>query len=169
MASSAKPNGIATAEDWQAATETSRRARAERLTLPSGATILAVRPEPLEWVMSGRLPQRLLAVALEPKGAQGGEKGQPAHEMTGEEILELAQFAHLLIEASVLEPPIGDGPDEIPMGEIPPDDCAFIFEWACRALSEDDGRRGQARSREPGKRAAEEEVSSGKLERFRPR
>ncbi len=157
-----KQNHIASAADWRAAAEANLRARAERLTLPSGATILAARPEPLEWVMSGRLPQRLLAAALEPNG----EKGRTAHEMTGEEIVELAEFARRLIRASVIEPAIGDGPNEIPMGEIPPDDCAFIFEWACRALSENDAGLGRTNRETP---VAQPEVSSGKLERFRSR
>ena len=55
---------IASAEGWRSASRMSRRARAEELTLPSGATILAGRPEPLEWILAGRVPQRLLAAAL---------------------------------------------------------------------------------------------------------
>ena len=58
-----KGNHIATAMDWRAATEAEREARAAPLALPSGATILAARPDPIEWVISGRLPQGLLAVA----------------------------------------------------------------------------------------------------------
>ncbi len=152
-----KGNGIASAADWRAAAEADRRARAERLTLPSGATILAARPEPMEWVMAGRLPQRLLTAAVEESS------GSTAREMTSEEILELARFAARLVEASVIEPAIGDGPGEIPIAELPADDCAFIFEWACRALGEPEGSTTRSR------RGAKAEVSSEKLERFRSR
>src|SRR5574337_853496 len=76
-----KSNGIATTDTWRHAAKADREARAEHLTLPSGATILAARPEPLEWVMSGRIPQGLLAVALEDPDsplAGGGQRGSPA-------------------------------------------------------------------------------------------
>jgi hypothetical protein len=127
--SESKSNGIATAETWRAASQAARLEHAERLQLPSGATILAARPEPLEWILAGRLPQRLLGAALEdaPQGATA------ARETTREEILELARFAEQLVEAAILEPRIGDGPGEITLEEIPVQDRAFIFEWACRA------------------------------------
>ena len=155
-------NGIANAADWRAASRRARASRAEALTLPSGATILAARPDPLEWILAGRVPQRLLAAALgeshgHPRETRPGhprESGDPTLdsrlrgndglggndgseagvEMTREEVLELARFAAQLVEASVVEPAIGDGPEEIRLDEIPTEDRAFIFEWACRAL-----------------------------------
>ncbi|HET9179019.1 MAG TPA: hypothetical protein VFQ24_11740 [Terriglobia bacterium] len=158
-----KGNGIAATETWRRAAKEDRESRAEQLTLPSGATILAARPEPLEWVMSGRIPQGLLAVALDdaesPQG--GGDR-----ELTREEILDLAAFAARLVEASVVDPPIGDGPDEIALDDIPIRDRAFIFEWACRAL--DGNANGPAD--EAGNsvaHSAKEGPSSASLERFR--
>jgi hypothetical protein len=74
--------------------------------------------------------------------------------MTREDVLELARFAAQLVKASVVRPAIGDGPDEIPLDDIPIEDRAFIFEWACRAL-----RSSNAQS-------TEEDLSSEKLERF---
>lgn len=128
-----KSNNVASAACWRAAAQAARIERAERLCLPSGATILAARPEPLEWILAGRLPQRLLGAAL-------GDSRTPAlgaeREISREEILELARFAIQLVEATVIEPRIGEGPGEIALDEIPVEDRAFIFEWACRALSE---------------------------------
>jgi hypothetical protein len=141
-------NGIANAADWRAASRRARASRAEELALPSGATILAARPDPLEWILAGRVPQRLLAAALgeshgHPRESgdrtldshlRGNDGGEAGVEMTREEVLELARFAAQLVEASVVEPAIGDGPEEIRLDEIPTEDRAFIFEWACRAL-----------------------------------
>lgn len=125
-------NHVATAADWRTAARKARASRAEPLTLPSGATILAARPEPLEWIMSGRIPQRLLAAALE---SGGNAPAADAAELTRDDVLELARFAAQLVKASVVEPAIGDGAGEIPFDDIPVEDRAFIFQWACRALS----------------------------------
>jgi len=161
-------NGIASTDDWRAASRAARKSRAERLTLPSGATILAARPEPLEWIMSGRVPQRLLAAALSNGGAPQRET-----EISREEILDLARFATQLVRASVVEPAIGDGPGEISLDEIPIKDRAFIFEWACRALGQAEANpsaTGPGRDGADGSAGAAEEVSSpftDGLERFR--
>lgn len=128
-----KPNGITSAETWRAASQASRAERAERLQLPSGAFILAARPEPIEWILAGRLPHKLLSAAME--NASEGSDG--AHTMTREEILELAQFAEQMVKAAVVEPCIGNGPGEIAVEDIPIQDRAFIFEWACRAWNSD--------------------------------
>jgi hypothetical protein len=159
-----KGNGIATTETWRHAARADREARAEHLTLPSGATILAARPEPLEWVMSGRIPQGLLAVALEDPESRlaGGDR-----ELTREEILDLASFAARLVEASVVDPPIGDGPDEISLDEIPIRDRAFIFEWACRALNGNDAGESAEGAASAGFHSTKEELSSASLEGFR--
>ncbi len=153
-------NGIANSEAWRAASRAARKSRAEHLRLPSGATILAARPEPLEWIMSGRVPQRLLAAAL-----SNGSAPQRKTEISREEILDLARFATQLVRASVVEPAIGDGPGEIGLEEIPVKDRAFIFEWACRALGQ-----AEVNPSTEGSVGAAEEVSSPSadgLERFR--
>jgi hypothetical protein len=126
-----KETQIATVGDWKAAAQAAREARAEPLRLPSGATIMAVKPEPLEWIMSGRIPQRLLAAALE---SHGSLPATASPEISREEILDLARFAAQLVQASVIRPAIGEGPDEIRLDDIPIEDRAFIFQWACRAL-----------------------------------
>ena len=159
-----KGNGIATTETWRHAAKADREARAEHLTLPSGATILAARPEPLEWVMSGRIPQGLLAVALEDPESMlaAGDR-----ELTREEILDLAAFAARLVVASVVDPPIGDGPDEIPLDDIPIRDRAFIFEWACRALSGNDTGGSAEEGTNAMAHSTKEDLSSASLEGFR--
>jgi len=159
-----KGNGIATTDIWRQAARAERESRAEQLTLPSGATILAARPEPLDWVMSGRIPQGLLAIALEdrelPPG--GGDR-----ELTRDEIVDLAAFAARLVEASVVDPPIGEGPDEIALDDIPVRDRAFIFEWACRALNGEDLRDSADGASNSVAHSTKEEPSSASLERFR--
>lgn len=130
---STKPKGIATAEAWREASHQSRLENAERLRLPSGATILAARPEPMEWILAGRLPQQLLSAAL----LDSSRGPVPAREMTRDEILELARFAGQMVRAAIIEPRLGNGPGEIALDEIPVGDRAFIFEWACRAWSAD--------------------------------
>ncbi len=126
-----RSNGISSPAAWRSARAAQEMARAEHLRLPSGATILAVRPEPLEWILSGRIPQRLLGAAIE--ASSSGTAGSN-HEMTREEILELAAFARQLVKASVIKPAIGDAPGEMALDDIPVEDRAYIFEWACRAL-----------------------------------
>jgi len=150
MEDSVPTNGIANSDAWRAASRAVRKSRAQRLRLPSGTTILAARPEPLEWIMSGRVPQKLLAAAL-----SSGDAPPRETEISREEILDLARFATQLVRASVVEPAIGDGPGEIGLEEIPVKDRAFIFEWACRALG-----RGESRPPAEESAVAAEEVSS---------
>jgi len=151
-------NHIASVTDWRAASRVAREARAEELTLPSGAVILAARPEALDWILSGRVPQRLLAAALQVDGS--APAADP--EISGADVLELARFACELVKASVVRPAIGDGPEEIRFEEIPVEDRAFIFQWACRAL---DGSSGDGVS---GKEGLSSPSVDG-LERFRAR
>ncbi|MBI4166077.1 MAG: hypothetical protein HY508_10140 [Acidobacteria bacterium] len=126
-------NRISTPGDWRKASRAARAASAETLTLPSGATILATRPAPLEWILAGRVPQRLLAAAL---ATEGSAAAAPPHELSREDVLELARFAADLVRASVVEPAIGEAPDEIRFDDIPIEDRTCIFEWACRTLRE---------------------------------
>jgi hypothetical protein len=167
-----RENHIATPTDWRAASQADRLARAERLCLPSGAVILAVKPEPLEWIISGRLPQRLLGVVLGPEPATAAAP----ETISREDILELARFATQLVKASIVDPPVGEGPDEIRLEDIPTKDRAFIFQWACRALGQagagvPDSSSGAAHHPRAvtarHHNLAEEELSSASLERFR--
>ena len=150
MSDSNQVRPIDTASDWRRASRAQRAASAEALALPSGATILAARPSPLEWILAGRVPQRLLSVALAAEGSAAGAPG----ELSREDVLEFARFAADLVHASVVEPIIGDGADEIRFDDIPIEDRTFIFEWACRAL------------REPGAKEDPSSSPSGGLERF---
>jgi hypothetical protein len=155
-----RTNGIARAEEWRAAAQAAREARAEPLMLPSGATILAVKPEPLEWIMSGRIPQRLLAAALQGDGALSS---QARAEIGREEILDLAAQ---LVKASIVRPAIGEGPEEISLDDVPIQDRAFIFAWACRALGQPAAGTGAS---DVARSSTQEDVSSPSvdgLERF---
>ena len=141
---------LTTAAGWRTAARVQRAASAEALALPSGATILAARPSSLEWILAGRVPQRLLSAALAAEGSAAGAPG----ELSREDVLEFARFATDLVRASVVEPAIGDGADEIRFDDIPIEDRTFIFEWACRAL------------REPGEKEDPSSSPAGELERF---
>jgi len=177
MTRNRKQNGVTSPAAWHSALVADRIMRAEHLRLPSGASILAVKPEPLEWVLSGRIPQNLLGAAME---AGTTEPGGADHLMTREEIMDLAQFARQLVKASIVEPPVGDGPGEISLDDIPVKDRAFIFEWACRALrSEPNGESrkskieaansqvGDRQSAIANRQSSMEGPSSEKLGRFR--
>ena len=103
--------------------------------------------------MSPRTPSAKGAVA----------SGLPA--LNAQRIIDLAGFATRLVVASVVDPPIGDGPDELPLEDIPLRDRAFIFEWACRGLS--GAADAGAGPGGPAKTSPKEDLSSGKLEGFR--
>ena len=145
-----RETNLSTPAEWRAASRAQRAASAEALKLPSGATIRAARPAPLEWILAGRVPQRLLSAALAADDPASGAQG----ELSREDVLEFARFAADLVRASVVEPAIGDGADEIRFDDIPIEDRTFIFEWACRAL------------REPGAKEDPSSSPSGGLERF---
>jgi len=131
MSRVSRKNGITSPEVWHSAWLADRMTRAERLTLPRAMTLLAVRPEPLDWIFSGKIPQRLLASVL---GEGGARSAGTDRKMTREEIVELAEFARRVVMCSVVEPAIGDGLGEIPLDNIPVLDRTYIFEWACGGL-----------------------------------
>ena len=149
---------IASATAWREAARAGREARAERLALPSGTVIRAAKPQPLEWVLAGRIPQRLLAATL----ASGPEHAgaEPGQEISREEVIELARFAVELVKASVVEPALGEGDGEIAIEDVPIEDRAFIFEWACRALGAGDGERNRDANEEGA-------IPANGIERFR--
>lgn len=161
--------GVTSPAVWHSALMADRLERAEHLKLPSGVTILAVKPEPLEWILSGRIPQHLLGAALDDGAPNPGANKV----MSREEILDLAIFARRLVLASVVKPPIGDGPGEVALDDIPVNDRAFIFEWACRALKGGpnlESRKSKlekAQSSIGHRQSAREDLSSDSLERFR--
>jgi hypothetical protein len=72
-----------------------------------------------------------------------------------------------LVAASVVDPPIGDGSDEIALDEIPIRDRAFIFEWACRALSGNDAGASAEEAANAMAQSTKEDLSSASLEGFR--
>jgi len=118
---------IASADQWRAAQKEVQAARGELLTLPSGLTVRAARPDPLEWIFGGRIPQRLVSAVM------GGPSGEAS--LSVEELVELSKFAVGLLTATILEPRIGDGPGEIKLDEIPMPDRVFLFKWACRLVT----------------------------------
>jgi hypothetical protein len=138
---------MARANQWREKARAAALAAAEELRLPSGAVILARRPDPVQLAAWGRLPM-LLANA-----AHGQE---PAARVSTEEMAEIAGLYRDLLSYCCVEPRISTDPkgdDEIHPREIPEGDWTFIIHWAlrvpeARALESfrggrsDDGDRG---------------------------
>jgi hypothetical protein len=113
---------IATAGEWRAKGAV---AAAVELTLPSGVTIRARRPNPLEFARWEKLPLMLVTAA---------EKG--AGSMAAAEIVETARFLRELLVFCCVEPRVALGSEagegEILAGEICEADWTYITQWGMR-------------------------------------
>jgi hypothetical protein len=114
------------ASEWAARGAELRAAEAEELELPSGAKILARRPDPMQLAVWGRIPLQMAAAAV----------GSPEDlGLTETEAVELAQFYRDLLLYCCVEPRISQEPtgeEEIHPSAIPRDDWQFIVHWAMR-------------------------------------
>jgi hypothetical protein len=110
-----------TAKEWR---ERARAlAEAVPLTLPSGLTIRARRPGPLQYAAWDRLPLML---------AEASEQGPES--VTVERAQEIAKDLRELLVYCCLEPRVSEtpGPEEIHPREMPEQDWMFIVSWAMR-------------------------------------
>ena len=117
------------AQKWREAAARSAAAAAVPLVLPSGASVLARRPDIHLWLLHGRLPSAI-AGAL----AAAREAKSPAA-LSDEQIAELGRFYFDVIAAAVVEPRIvarEPQAGEIGYAELPPEDVQFLFLWATR-------------------------------------
>jgi hypothetical protein len=133
--------------EWR---ETQRRKAAEEaveLTLPSGLTVLARRPDPAAVLTWGRLPLGLAAELM--------EKGEQTP-MARPQILENIEVVRQLLLYCLVRPRISldpRGDDEIHPREIPMEDVAFVTRWAMRGEEADQVRpfRAQRADDRPGR------------------
>jgi hypothetical protein len=117
------------AVEWRAKARVAARAEAVELELPSGAKILARRPDPVQMAAWGKLPMLLAGAAA------GGGK---AARVTNEEVAEIATLYRDVLVYCCVEPRINPQAEacatdeEIHPREIPEADWRFIIHWALR-------------------------------------
>jgi len=138
------------ASEWKKCGAAKAAAEAEDLTLPSGMTIKARRPGPLQLALWGRLPFSLVA-------AVSGETAPAAS--AGEQAAGIAAFLRNLLLYCCVSPRISldpKGEAEIHPSEINDEDLAFIVKWATSMEESSDlesfrGKRADDRDRGNGK------------------
>jgi hypothetical protein len=132
------------AEEWRARAKEAAQIEAVELRLPSGAKILARRPDAMQFAAWGRLPMSLA----------GAVSGEGAARVTNEQVAEMAGFLRDLLIYCCADPCVSldpSGPDEIHPREIPQEDWTYIVNWAlrvkeARALEGIRGGRSDARA-----------------------
>ena len=112
-------------KEWRAKQRVEAVAAAVELTLPSGLTILARRPDPMQMLSWGRLPLGLAAAAA-PEGGGG---------IGNDELLAGIEFSRQLLQYCFVKPQISldpKGDSEIHPREIPLEDSMWVMRWARR-------------------------------------
>jgi hypothetical protein len=99
------------------------------VSLPSGVTVKARRPQLSLWISQGRLPERLFIDALR-VAANGGPKT-----LDGDELADLMKFALALAKECMVSPRVVDEADpekddEVSAGDIPAGDLIRFAMWA---------------------------------------
>lgn len=106
-----------------------------------GITFVGRRVTMTPYLVTGRVPQRLanqLAAATQEEGADGAEQTP----MTGADLIELGQFARLVITDAVIEPRIVYEQRALQVGEVsayelPTGWLDKVYEWALRGTGAD--------------------------------
>jgi hypothetical protein len=114
------------AQEWKQKAAAQAAADVVDLELPSGMTIRARRPGPVQLAMWGRLPLAMAVATIKDGGGGVGEASP-------EELVEGIKFMRELLVYCCVEPRISDDPkgdDEIHPREIPEADWRFIIRWA---------------------------------------
>ena len=127
------------ATEWRRLGQEAALKEAVELQLPSGAKILARRPDPAQVALWGRLPLGLASVGQTSRGAPSGphSTGQEASPtaITDEQALEAMHLSRQMLYYCCVEPRISldpRGDDEIHPRDIPPEDLLFLLRWAMR-------------------------------------
>jgi hypothetical protein len=115
---------VHTASEWRAKAREAARTEAVELELPSGAKILARRPDAVQMASWGKLPLQLAAAAGDGR-QEGGDSPRVA---------DLAVFCREILEYCCVSPRVNLNPqsDEIHPREIPQADWVFLVNWALR-------------------------------------
>lgn len=109
------------ASEWAKKGQEAAPAAAVELTLPSGAVILARRPDPVQLASWGYLPLGLVQT--------DGQKASAA------DLARYAAFMRDVLQYCCVQPRVSldpQGPEEIAPGQIPDGDWQFIVKWATR-------------------------------------
>jgi hypothetical protein len=145
---------VASAKEWREKGRAAAVSSAVELELPSGMTILARRPDPLQLAAWDRTPLMLAAAVSEV---------EPAGEVTMQQAADTAKFFAELLEYCCVSPRISMSPasdEEIHPREISQADWMFIAGWAMRTVEVADLRRFRGERNDAGDR--------GDGEDFRP-
>jgi hypothetical protein len=115
------------AKDWKRLADEKAVEQAVDLILPSGMTIKARRPNPLQLAHWDRMPFSLAAAT---------QDGETMEGPTQQEIVNTAKFMQEMVLFCCLNPRISMEPksdDEIHPRDIPQEDWLFIVHWALRS------------------------------------
>jgi hypothetical protein len=125
--------GGVTAKEWREKAAIAAEAEGVPLELPSGMTILARRPDPVQVAMWGQLPLSLAASVAENTGKNAG-----ATQLTAEERMASITLARDMLVYCCVKPRIYTGKnacateEEIHPREIPLADVMYLLRWARR-------------------------------------
>lgn len=114
-------------KEWRAVQQKKAREEASQLTLPSGLSVLARRPDPTAVLSWGRLPLGLTAQATDE---------EESALMTKDQLLSNIEMTRQLLIYCLVSPRVSldpRGDDEIHPREIPMSDVVFLARWAMRA------------------------------------
>lgn len=132
------------ASEWAERGRERAPAEAEELELPSGAKIMARRPDAAQLAVWGRMPLQLASAVVQQ---------QSLGTLSGDQVIEMMQFQRDLLLYCCVNPRISmdpKGEDEIHPKDIPQEDWQFITRWAMRF---EEGRKLEGfRGERPGDR-----------------
>jgi hypothetical protein len=109
-----------TPAEWRAAQAIKRRGKAVPLLLPSGGTVMIVRPPIETWFGTRKLPESLAAVVVSVFSTERAEDmNQKIEALTEQDNAQLVKFMNRLLMEGVAEPIIVDKEwDELAEGEM---------------------------------------------------
>jgi len=115
--------GLTPANEW-------RKARETALKLPSGKTILAKRPDPIDLVLQdGVIPDSLAQLIVEQIGGSTNSQWKPSREEVGK----IGHMMNTVAKAVFVYPEIVEsdpGEGQITIDDVSADDKMFLLNWA---------------------------------------
>jgi len=159
----AKPNGVATAQDFRNLAEESAFEPPERVVLPkSGLAVMLRRPRPIAFTLLGQgLPASLtlrnppaslvpgpLSVAKDQgQGTKDVLQPEQAISLTPDDIAALSKFWVEIFKRMFVMPRLSltPAPDEIHPDWLPTEDAAFLIRWAVGEVASDGSDLGRFR------------------------
>jgi hypothetical protein len=147
------------ATDWKNFVADKAAAKAVEVKLPSGMTIKARRPGPMQLALWGRLPFSLTAVVA----GGNGEASRTAQETAAEVSKFLRNLLlHCCVYPRISLDPHGEG--EILPTDIDDEDLSFIVQWAMRTEESSDLESFRGKRTDVGGRGNGKDVGSAPVE-----